>query len=776
MRCTSSLALAAGLCLASPLLASDLKIDGVTSANAAVGTAFTVDLTGNAILPVVVGFDVSPGPVVLFGESFPIGFTPQVSQLAIGATDGAGLYTDTFPIPNNPGLVGATLYFVGVILDPGNANGLDVSNGADLTFDAAPAGPIETQLAGVIRSGPPFFDWITTSPEGEQLPVGIDTGQFTGLVGASVDLYVVADRTESEWGGDATLTDVSGNGVDTIAPTSGDLSLNTFIADLGTLSGDGGDLLGVGYDVVVDVNQNGLLDAGDLIDGLTETGIFVARDPSLPGPHTVVEVLYSGGTFLGQNLFYPADIDQLFDVPIVIVSHGNGHNYQWYDHIGEHLASYGYVVMSHQNNTIPGVETASTTTLTNTDFFLGNLDTIEGGILDGHLDVDNILWLGHSRGGEGVARAYDRIFDGTYVPTNYTGDNIQLISSIAPVDFLGTNSSTPHDKPFHLWVGAADSDVNGCANNDIAQPFHIHARAEDQRQAISLYGVGHGNFHNGTGGAFASGPCLVGDDITHGIMRGYLLPMVEYHLRDNLAGLDYLWRHYEDLHPQSAPLENPCVVANLQYVEENATTREIDSFQDNFSEFVSSSGGTVSTDAILWGEGFLDDNNTTFTHLLSDPANGMTQCRSSDIERGGIFEFDGSGGTFLQYDIVEADEDWSGFGRLHFRLCQTTRHPLTIAELADVSISVRLVDGDGDEAEMALSDQLAGIEEPYQRTGCGTGVGWHNDFESVRLGLAGFQAINPALDLDSIDLLVFVLGNENAQGRLGIDEVELHVR
>ena len=42
------------------------------------------------------------------------------------------------------------------------------------------------------------------------------------------------------------------------------------------------------------------------------------------------------------------------------MSHGNGHNYQWYDHIGRHLASYGYVVMSHENNTGPGSDAAST--------------------------------------------------------------------------------------------------------------------------------------------------------------------------------------------------------------------------------------------------------------------------------------------------------------------------------------------------------------------------------------------------------------------------------
>ena len=369
--------------------------------------------------------------------------------------------------------------------------------------------------------------------------------------------------------------------------------------------------------------------------------------------------------------------------------------------------------------------------------------------------------------------------DGTYIPENFAPDDIVLISSIAPVDFLGTNTSNPHGKPFHLWVGGSDSDVTGCANTNIVQSFHLLGRATNQRQGISLYGTGHGDFHNGSGGAFATGPCLVGRPIVHGIMRGHLFPLVEFHQRGNAAGLDYLYRQYEDLAPQGAPLSNPCLIVNLQYREALENGRYvIDDFQTEPSSGIASSGATITNDLQVWVEGRLDDSNTTFTHDPPDPFNGMTYSNATDPERGAVLSFAPAMGTFLAYDIPVADQDWTGFDRLAFRAAQLTRHPFTNLEDFDVLFSVRLIDADGDEATLPIGDADTGIEEPYQRTGCGAGAGWGNEFESFRMGLDGFLAVEPALDLDNIDRLEFrfgaPFGNEGA--RLGLDDIELHVR
>ena len=141
-------------------------------------------------------------------------------------------------------------------------------------------------------------------------------------------------------------------------------------------------------------------------------------------------------------------------LPLVIIGHGNGHDFHWYDHIGNHLASYGYVVMSHDNDTVPGPASAATTTLGHTDAFIDQAEAgaIAGGALVGHLDSRRIVWIGHSRGAEGVAIAYDRLFDGTVTPTHYAKQDVRLISSMLPTDFKGTDVANPHDANYHLWT------------------------------------------------------------------------------------------------------------------------------------------------------------------------------------------------------------------------------------------------------------------------------------------------------------------------------------
>lgn len=219
----------------------------------------------------------------------------------------------------------------------------------------------------------------------------------------------------------------------------------------------------------------------------------------------------------------------------MVVSHGNGHDYRWYDHIGFHMASYGWVVMSHSNETMPGIETASETTLANTDHLLGNLATIAGGDLDGHLDASTIAWIGHSRGGEGIVRAYDRLFDADFVPQNYTIDDIRCLSSIAPTVFFRKGKSHPHTVDYHLWVGSADDDVTGAPSSPAIQSYTLLERANGRKASLTLHGAGHGAFHDGSGSLFANGPCKLGRPETHAVMRGYMLPLFEHFVRGDRA-------------------------------------------------------------------------------------------------------------------------------------------------------------------------------------------------------------------------------------------------
>jgi hypothetical protein len=769
--------LLAGPLLALPLQASDLAINGQDVVDAPIGSQIQLTLDGGAGLPAFVALDVSPGPVTLFGESVGIGLTPAFQVFAQGSTDAGGSFGLTIPIASQPNLVGTTLYLVGALADPGDPNGLDFSDTVQLTFTGGD--PVETQLFGVSRSGAPHFEWVTTAQMTVPVEVAVDPAAHPQVVGVTADVYVVADKDQLAWSADPTLIDLTGDGPDTVTFSGGGVAANRFQVDSGTLNGDNGAVFGVAYDLVVDLDRDGKLSAGDLIDGRNDAGMYVVIPPTQFGPYGVVETTYSGGSFLGQNLFYPAEIDQLSSCHLVVVSHGNGHNYLWYDHIGTHLASWGYVVMSHENNTVPGVGTASTTTLTNTEYFLANLDLIAGGALDGKIVRDEIVWIGHSRGGEGIVRAYDKLIDDVFVSPEFDENDIALLSSIAPTVFFDAGASDPHDVDFSIWVGAGDADVTGCVSNGIAMSKRLFGRAVGQRQAISLYGVGHGWFHNGTSAsAWITGPCQLDRPKTHAIMRGYLLPLVEWHVRENPAAKDFLRRQYEDLRPLGVQTEtqNPCTVVNLQYTEKPSSGKiVIESMQGDVDALVASSGVPITYTLDQWVTRRAGDRNSDFSYDPLDPMNGMTYGKGTEEERAGALRYVGGTDQTLTFDLGPGTDDWSAQRWLSFRAGQSTRSPLTVSVLADLHIGVRLVDTDGDSAELNTLPLLAGLEEPYQRTGCGSGAGWVTEMETVRMGLDGFRAENPALDLDSIDRLEFLFGPSygEAEAQLVIDDIEV---
>ena len=636
------------------------------------------------------------------------------------------------------------------------------------------SGLITTELAGGALGAYPGFEYVTAFNAGSAIEVAIDPGRFPQVAGATGDIYVVAAKTRAQWAADPTLSDATA-AVETVAFVAGTIQSNTVTVDTGTLSGAAGTGLGVGYDVVIDLDQDGELSSGDVIDGFGDrAGLYVVHDLTLPGPLAVTEITYDGGSFLGQNTFYPTDIAGMGQLPLIVVSHGNGHNFLWYDHIGNHMASYGYIVMSHENNTGPGIETASETTLTNTDFLLGNLDTIGGGVLDGHIDTSRITWIGHSRGGEGITRAYDRIVDGDFVPVGYSLDDLALLSSIAPTDFLGPSASNPHGATYHLWVGGADADVSGCASIDLVQSFHLLDRALDTRQSISLHGVGHGDFHNGGGSSVATGPCLVGRSDTHTIMRGYLLPLVKHHIEDNVPAADFLWRQWESFRPIGAPLSS-CVVADLYYRQSSDETFVIDDFETGLATTVSSSGGAVTFDVTELTEDVLNDSNTSFTDSEADVMNGMTVAGAGDTSRGIVFTFESGASQFLDFEVPAGQRDLRLFDYLSFRGAQQTRHPLTTAELGDTTFTVTLRDSSAGSSSIDFGVYGGGLEEPYQRGGCGSGAGWNNEFETVRIRLSDFLHNSSGLDLANIESVRFELGPGlgSASGRIGLDQIEL---
>jgi dienelactone hydrolase len=633
---------------------------------------------------------------------------------------------------------------------------------------------IDAELAGRPLFAYPWFEFVRNFHEGTPLWVGRDVNRHLELIGATVDVYITADQDAAAWAANPTLTDVRG----TPTPMSfvaGPTSNNWFGVDTGSLSGDGGTTVGVPYDIVLDVDRDGQLGPGDVIDGRTDAGAYVVRDTTLPGPLAVSKIVYSGGTWLGQETFYPSSIASMGQLPVVIISHGNGHNYQWYSHFGNHFASYGYVVMSHQNNTQPGVETASTTTLTNTDYLVNNLASIGGGVLNGHVDTSRITWIGHSRGGEGVVRAFNRVITGQYQPTGWSAGDIVLLSSIAPVTTLGTTASNPLAVPYFFLYGASDSDVTGSPSGSNSKPFALLERSIGPNSSVYIQGAGHAYFHNGNiSPCWCTGPNGISRPTQHAITLGYYLPIVDYYARGNGAGLDFLERHYDTFRPKAVPAS---VVVSQQNRGGFTSQRfVIDDYQTQTGLAVSSSGGAVAMTVANAAEGRMVDQDGSFDFNGGVPHNGMTSARDpGDLEACVVFDFSPGGDAYYELEIVPAERDLSDDTWLSFRACQGTRHPETDALDAPLSFSVSLRDGAGVASRIG-ADQFGRLTRTYPRTGSGTGAGWANEWSTFRLRIADFERDCSGIDLTDIVAVRFDFGASfgSPRGRVGLDDVEIY--
>ena len=629
---------------------------------------------------------------------------------------------------------------------------------------------VDPGLTGRSLTGSPWFEFIDTFNIDEQVEVSLDPVRYADRVGLEYDLYVVEHRTVDEWAADQTLIQV---------PTSlesGTVSSGT--TEDGLVTAWASDLIVPtdaidAYDVVVDFGRDGKLDPGDVIDGLgPRAGAWVVGDLTAPGPYTTESFDHSGSAWLTQRVFLPSNIASLSDVPLVVISHGNGHEYTWYDYLGHHLASYGFVVMTHRNNTGPGVVQAAETTRSNTEYLLDELPNLQGGVMAGVLDEQRIGWVGHSRGGEGVVIAYDRIKRGQWSATNYGIGQIKVVSSIAPTVFEGITSggANPHSVTYHLMVGGSDGDVTQDPGCDLCQSYRIAGAAQGRVQTTYLQGAAHNDFHDGGGWDDGRGPDRIGKTATNNVAKAYYLALMSWHLKGEVAFADYFMRIKEGFRPNGLPLE--AIVSGTWRAAVADNVGAIDTFQQGASAEESSSGGTVSFSVDNLMEGRLDDNNARLEWKDGDPFNGTTWVHADGFERGVAFDWATEAG--YTQTVTEEMSDFTPWSLLTFKVAQGTRHPNTVSLGGPLHFTVALVDGAGTQAPIDFG-MYGRVLPPYPRTGKGDGEGWVNEFETVRIHLAEFQAVAPDLDLTDVDSVQFRFGGTNgsATGRVILDDIVL---
>jgi dienelactone hydrolase len=659
--------------------------------------------------------------------------------------------------------------------------------GEDATDDAtgggSPGDVLHMQLAGHALAASPWFRTVDNFDDHESVELAIDPRRVPELEGTTCDAWVVAARDANGWSNDPELVDVRAGGPQAITLV-GDLSAaRVELAAAGGLPSDAGAGLGVGYDVVLDCNRNGLLDIGDVIDGGDAPGLWRTHDITQPGPLEVAMLEVSGGTFLGQRTFYPAAIGRMDALPLVVVTHGWSYEYTHYDYIGQHLASYGYVVMVHEANVQDGgpaaTHAAATTTLENTEYLLANLATIGGGVLDGHVDGHRIMWSGHSTGGEAVVRALTQLREGSFSSPWYGAEDIAVLSSLAPVSWHPRTVVDPGDVPYHMVLAGADDDVSGAPIASYTQPRSIFERATGPRQLTYIHGAGHGDLVSCCGPAFldTGAPDLIGREVTNVVARGYFLALAELYLRDNEAAREYFARPFHDYHP---PGIEPHVVVTGEYHPPRDGVIVLDDFETSSGAaadplHASSSGGIVTFDVANAAEVLMQDNDGSLAWTGTQPANGMTHARHvGDDPHALVFDFAPDAARFWEHEVPADLRDFGGAQVLSFRACQGTRHPETVALAGSLSFTVSLRDESGRVASLGLAG-IAEIPPPYARMGEGTGAGWQNELTTVRLRLTDFLGAEPALDLRHIEAVRMDFGTRfgSSRGRVGLDDLEL---
>lgn len=652
-----------------------------------------------------------------------------------------------------------------------DATPLGVAEGGPCSPAAQPLRTMAApELAGQPSVAAPYLRAASLFREDERIGVRVDPALYLDRVGMSADVAIVAHREPAEWAADNTLVDVSGGADPVVVDAADPLSAAVVAWAPPTEAGPGAPRA---YDVVVDWGQDGHLDPGDLIDGFGEpAGLWVARDLSAPGPFTPQMQRTSGGLWLDEEIWWPTDLPaDRKPAPLIVISHGNGHDYRWYGFIGEHLASHGFVVMSHSNNTGPGILAASRTTLANTDWLIGVRETVLNGALAGLIDPHRVGWIGHSRGGEGVVRAYQRLIGGAepFTATNYAAADIQAIASIAPTVFDGVRKASPGDRPYLLMVGGADGDVTGGADCPLCQSMRISAVGLDDVVTANFHGASHNVFHDGVGSFDdGTGPNQLSRAQVHPAELAYFLSFFSWKILGEEAYREVFTRNPTGWRPAGIPAA--ATVAVGLHDGYTGGSWWVDDFQADDGLTLNTAGGAVESVDVEVLEGLLDDRDVIFGWNGGDGMNGMTVVSGDGWERGAVLRWTGAA-SFTER--LPGPLDVTGYREVAMRVAQVTRSPATVALGGPLGFRVELEDADGNISARDTAD-YGGVTDPYPRQGLGNGAGWANEWNGVRIPLRDFVDADQPIDLTRVVAIRLRFGEAFGapSGQIGLDDVQ----
>ena len=437
---------------------------------------------------------------------------------------------------------------------------------------------------------------------------------------------------------------------------------------------------------------------------------------------------------LELRIVYPAVPGQLHQVagtgklPVVLLNHGQ-HHLNWqpspaggpvtgikvtrsldgYAYLQDALAQHGIISVSVDHNFANFTEGHLET---RADTILAALTLLSAENADqtsryfGRLDFTNVGLMGHSRGGDAVVRAVQKITASSALSSQYT---VEAVCSLAPTDFTGTAmpgqvSLGPGDTNFYLVVyGALDADVFGgdltgkVALSYTGSGFRHYDRADVSKAMVFLDNCCHNPFNTVwlADGNDSNDSRLANAADHQSIAVDYIGDLFRWQLKGEALG-----GRFDGRTPNSAGQH-----AALQW-RFGQTVRKIEDFETGANDL----GGART----LTNPGNVPATIQPFAKII---INGITIGDSNTCHQTNVLHVDvtqaAPGGTrVMSTDIPATSQDWSGLDTLIFSLSGWF-DPTSIATVAAASLprlTITLLDASG--ASAAVDFNVYGATLP----------------------------------------------------------------
>jgi len=191
-----------------------------------------------------------------------------------------------------------------------------------------------------------------------------------------------------------------------------------------------------------------------------------------------------------QRFFYPSEIESLNSCPLLLILHGQNHNFLNYDTYANIFASYGYIVIcvckeAGDSPTSPHQGSRPAMILRHLQLYSSKF---ENGIFENKIDFDKIFLIGHSIGARSIDAFTFQLTTGTSIPTlpdislqdivaisTLEGSNIGDASNKYPTFFISGKNPGFYDSVLDLASGGntfrAGYLAKYFAHEDMAFPF-----------------------------------------------------------------------------------------------------------------------------------------------------------------------------------------------------------------------------------------------------------------------------------------------------------------